>query len=216
MIILALSDIHSSFSMAESILQRESAAGCIVICGDFTTRGTAAEAANLLSLFRKMGVPIFAVAGNMDSADIDSYLAGAGSGINGTGKIFEDVGFFGVSASPTTFLRTPYEITEEAILARAESGWNDVQSARWKVLVTHTPPFQTKLDMILTGKHAGSRSIRSFIERSQPDLVVCGHIHEARGVDTIGKTQIVNCGAAARGMYARIFFAENVMAELCG
>ncbi len=214
--LLVLSDIHSSFSRVESILRHECAVDGIVICGDFTTRGTEAEVANALSVFRRAGVPIFAVAGNMDSPAIDSHLTETGSGINGIGRVFGDVGFFGVSASPPTLLHTPYEISEENILAKAETGWKDVQEARWKVLVTHTPPFQTKLDRILLGKHVGSRSIRSFVEHNQPDLVVCGHIHEARGVDTIGKTQIVNCGAAAQGLYARIHLAESMMVELCG
>jgi Icc-related predicted phosphoesterase len=48
----------------------------------------------------------------------------------------------------------------------------------------------------------GSSVIRTFIEREQPDLVLCGHIHESRGVDEIGETQIVNPGPVAEGHYA--------------
>jgi Icc-related predicted phosphoesterase len=46
-------------------------------------------------------------------------------------------------------------------------------------------------------------------------VVICGHIHEARGIDMIGTTRIVNCGPAGKGEYAGIYFVENVTMELC-
>jgi hypothetical protein len=48
----------------------------------------------------------------------------------------------------------------------------------------------------------GSAVIRSFVEREQPDLVLCGHIHESRGSDRIGRTQVVNPGPALARHYA--------------
>lgn len=72
----------------------------------------------------------------------------------------------------------PYEIQEEDILVKAETGWKDVQDARWKIFETHTPPSHTKLDRVQRGQHAGGRSIRNFIEHKQPDPVICGLIHE--------------------------------------
>jgi uncharacterized protein len=67
------------------------------------------------------------------------------------------------------------------------------------IYVMHSPPFQTKLDQIEGGKFTGSRSIRRFIERTQPLLTLHGHIHEAPEisrsyVDRIGKTLSVNPG----------------------
>jgi hypothetical protein len=44
----------------------------------------------------------------------------------------------------------------------------------------------------------------------QPDVVICGHIHEAAGVDTIGRSRMVNCGPAHRGSYGLIDIAEQV------
>ena len=62
------------------------------------------------------------------------------------------------------------------------------------ILVSHAPPYGTKADKI--GKeHCGNKSIRKFIEREKPDLVICGHLHEcARKEDRIGKTRIINPG----------------------
>lgn len=69
------------------------------------------------------------------------------------------------------------------------------------VYVMHSPPFGTPLDLIQGGS-AGSRSIRSFIERNQPLLALHGHIHESRELsgtyfDYIGKTLSINPGQSA-------------------
>ncbi|MBI2124506.1 metallophosphoesterase [Candidatus Woesearchaeota archaeon] len=62
------------------------------------------------------------------------------------------------------------------------------------ILVTHAPPYGTKLDK-LGRSHAGSKSFRNFIEKYKVDLHVCGHLHENFGKeDRIGKTEIINPG----------------------
>ncbi|OPY29844.1 MAG: hypothetical protein A4E27_00105 [Methanobacterium sp. PtaU1.Bin242] len=45
----------------------------------------------------------------------------------------------------------------------------------------------------------GSKSIRKIIEEFQPSLNICGHIHESRGSDKIGKTTVVNPGQISDG-----------------
>jgi len=70
------------------------------------------------------------------------------------------------------------------------------------VYVMHSPPFGTRLDLIQEGKPAGSRSIRTFIERNQPLLTLHGHIHESPELsgaylDHVGKTLSINPGQSA-------------------
>ncbi len=67
------------------------------------------------------------------------------------------------------------------------------------IYVMHSPPFQTRLDQSGEGAFTGSRSIRRFIERTQPLVTLHGHIHESPKisgsyVDRIGKTLSVNPG----------------------
>lgn len=63
------------------------------------------------------------------------------------------------------------------------------------VLVTHAPPYKTKLDKI--GKeYCGNKSITNFIKTSKNILLeICGHIHENAGKqDKINNTKIINPG----------------------
>lgn len=93
-------------------------------------------------------------------------------------------------SSPTPF-NTPGEYSEREMAERLErfSGLTPL------VLICHSPPWNTELDAIRPGLHAGSRSVREFIEREQPARFFCGHIHEAEGVALeMGGTRCVNVG----------------------
>lgn len=75
----------------------------------------------------------------------------------------------------------------------------------------HVPPYGTHIDLapkldenlkpILTpGRgyemdHVGSIAVREAIEKYQPMLGLHGHVHEARGVDKIGRTICINPGS---------------------
>lgn len=71
------------------------------------------------------------------------------------------------------------------------------------ILVCHQPPYGI-LDKVSSkyapkqwqGKHAGSKIILDYIQRKQPKYVFCGHIHEEKGMQKIGKTKIYNLGLA--------------------
>jgi Icc-related predicted phosphoesterase len=213
---LAFTDIHGSYESVDRIISSDQGADGIIIGGDLTTYGSPEEGEKAIRVFQNCGLPVFAVAGNMDSPEFDSKHEALGVSINARGMMLGEVGLFGVSASPFTSMNTPYEIEENEIARRAEMGWKDVSAARWKIFVPHSPPRDTKLDKIMLGRHVGSTAVRSFIEQHQPDVVVCGHIHEARGTDTIGKTKIVNCGPAGKGYYAVIVIGESISVEARG
>ncbi len=200
--ILAVADIHGSYGVLETILDREDPFDILVVAGDVTTRGTPEELESAILSARRRGPPVLAVAGNMDPPALEQSLLNLGVSVNGKGVTIGDAGFFGVSACPVTPFHTPYEIGEDEIARRAEAGWAQVTSARWKVFVPHAPPRETRLDRTFAGMHVGSTAVRECIERHSPHVVICGHIHEARGVDAIGDTHMVNCGPAGKGFYA--------------
>jgi Icc-related predicted phosphoesterase len=115
-----------------------------------------------------------------------------------------EIGIMGVGGSTPTPFSTPSEYEDEQIGAWLEQTYAAAQSFPLLVLVSHTPPYDTGADRIGSGAHVGSRAVRAFIERAQPDVCVTGHIHESRALDRLGKTVFVNPGAFGAGGYARL------------
>ena len=56
------------------------------------------------------------------------------------------------------------------------------------ILISHGPP-HCLCDVNINGEHCGSEALRSAIERTRPRLVVCGHVHEGRGISSIGSIE---------------------------
>ena len=79
------------------------------------------------------------------------------------------------------------------------------------IFLTHNVIYKTKLDKVskkahklVRGKHLGSKMFRRIIKKFQPVLHIGGHIHESRGKDKLGKTILINPGAAHEGKAAII------------
>ena len=47
------------------------------------------------------------------------------------------------------------------------NGYNKVKNAKWKIMVCHTPPKDTAIDVIRSGLHVGSSVVRDFIIKIQ-------------------------------------------------
>jgi hypothetical protein len=150
----------------------------------------------------------------MDSAAIDDRLVELGVSLDGRGIVLDDVGFAGASAAPHSPLHTPHEIPDGEFARRAEAGLAELGGCRVRILCPHAPPHGTACDRLRSGQHVGSPALRSLVEREQPDLVVCGHIHESRGEDTIGRTRVVNPGPVAAGHYALVEVADELSVSM--
>jgi Icc-related predicted phosphoesterase len=155
--------------------------------------------------------PVYFVPGNMDGADL---MAWSGSesvrGLHGRCEYWKNVGLIGLGGSPHGAFTTPIEYSEEEaaeILRRAQRNYHGGNL----ILVSHCPPKDTKIDRVVIGQHIGSTSVREFVMRAQPILVVSGHVHEAQGEDKIGSTVLVNTGPAKNGKYARISIDKSII-----
>jgi Icc-related predicted phosphoesterase len=109
---------------------------------------------------------------------------------------------------------SPFEISEEEIENALFEGSKKCTLKQSLIVVAHSPPINTKLDVAYSGGHVGSQNLRLFIEKKQPSVVFCGHIHEARGIDYIGNTVIANTGPARHGHCAVAVFNEKVEVQL--
>jgi uncharacterized protein len=191
--IIAFGDIHMECAGIEKITGL-SKADLVIITGDFTNFGGKKDASTILDVIRRINPKIYAVLGNMDKASVGNYLDELGINIHGKGFVLGDLGIFGVGGSNPTPFNTPTEFFEEELGDIVNKAYQYVTKAPIKVLVSHTPPFNTATDLIGSGVHVGSTAIRKFIEEKQPDFCFTGHIHESRGEDRIGRTLILNPG----------------------
>jgi len=139
-----------------------------------------------------VAAPVVFVPGNHDLPDPPCPPGG----INADGAIVEVAGLriAGLGGSGPHRYGFPYEWSEEEAEARLESVLVD-GVARPDVLLSHAPPAESRLDPTAGGRHVGSRAVDRWIERARPPLFVCGHIHEAWGVELRYGVCCLNAGA---------------------
>lgn len=205
--LLAFSDVHGRFDNVTLVLSATRDVDAVVVAGDITQFGTPADVDEAVAQWQPLAPVLMAVAGNIDSPQIERHLKKLGVSLNACCRQVGGVAFFGCSAAPIS-IGTPYEISEDDIAERLQRGAAGAENGRLRVLVSHAPP-RGVLDWTGSGVHAGSEAVRAFVEREQPTLVICGHIHEAAGQQRLGSTLVVNCGPALRGHYAVIELDAN-------
>lgn len=212
---VVVGDIHGATENFKMIPGLPEAAG-VIVTGDLTNYGGAAEALKVMRELEAPGLPVLAQIGNMDLAEVDAWLAEKGVNLHAACReLAPGVAIMGVGGSTPTPGHTPSEF-QEADYARWLAA-EEQEALAWphRVLVSHNPPRDTACDVLPGGLHVGSVSVREFIARARPEVCLCGHIHEARATDTIDGCQIVNPGALAEGGYALLRFSGGrLSAEL--
>jgi uncharacterized protein len=186
---MVFSDIHTDLRALKSAMEVEAEA--YVVAGDLVNWGRGLD---------KMAEPMLAKAsktyilpGNHESAADTASFCRCYGFHHFHGRSFELGGFHvaGLGYSSPTPFGTPGEYRED------EMGEQLAKFANLDplILICHSPPYDTKLDRIHEGLHAGSHAVREFIEKYQPTQFFCGHIHEAEGVVIhMGKTRAMNVG----------------------
>jgi uncharacterized protein len=207
-------DVHGRFEEVGEAVAAAGPVDVLVVGGDITTFGTPDDAERAIESWRPLAPTLLAVAGNCDSPEIDERLVDLGVSIDGRATVVEDVGFAGVSAAPLSPLHTPYELPDYELGDRAAKGLCEIAGCRVRVFCPHAPPHGTACDRLRSDEHVGSPALRALVERAEPDLVLCGHIHEARATDRLGHSQVVNPGPATTGNYALVDVGETVTVTL--
>ncbi|MDZ7344572.1 MAG: metallophosphoesterase family protein [candidate division KSB1 bacterium] len=211
--LLCITDIHGTIHRFEKILAATPRADLLIIGGDFTDFGKPPEVERLLDLAQAHTPQVLAVAGNCDSAEIDQLLIERGVSLHGRGVRIHDIGFFGLSAMPP-WRGDMYEFSEEELDRFLAAGYAQVEGSPSYIMVPHCPPRHSGVDRSASGANVGSTAVRSWVDKVKPILVVCGHIHEARGQSKIGETLVVNCGPARDGNYVVAEVGNEVKVEL--
>lgn len=168
----------------------------VLLGGDLTHFGGAAVARRLVDHIRAAGPAVLAVCGNCDRPEVEDYLSAEGLGLDRRAQVVAGAVVAGISGG-LPFGGCPYERSEEDFAAagvEARAAAVATGASGPTILVSHQPPYGTRCDRVLRLKHVGSHSIRRLVDEWQPDLVLCGHIHESRGRDRVGRSLILNPG----------------------
>ena len=192
--ILAASDIHDDKRTIEDLIKlaEDEKVDLIILAGDLTFGES--NVLNIVGPFKKVGKPIIIIPGNHETdATVDFWVKKYSPGVynlHGNAMKIYDIGIFGVGGANIGL----FQLDDSEFFEMLEKAHSKVKDARIKIMVTHAPPYGTKVDMIGLS-HVGSNGIREAIEKLKPNLCLCGHIHETFGIeDKIGKTKIINVG----------------------
>ncbi len=187
--ILAVSDLHGDSRRARKLadIAQKRGVDIVVIAGDITHFDI--DSTNMIGPFVEKGKKVLFVAGNHDSPATAEFLAEKYDITNLQFYSFThgNIGFFGCGGGNIG----PNIVSEKELAHYLRKGFEYVRDAEKKIMITHLHPAGTAMEK----SFRGSESIRNAIEEFQPDLHVCGHIHEAEGFeDAIGKTRVLCVG----------------------
>ena len=190
--ILAASDIHGDLDLVGKLAEKAKKVDLVILCGDLTFAESSLE--GIIGPFKAIGKKVLMVPGNHESIASIDFLASMYSpgvyNLHGSGIVVDGVGFFGCGLSDIGFFSLDDDDMEKNLL----DAYKLVKKSKKRIMITHTPPYDTNLDELGWVK-AGSKGIRRAIEVLKPKLCLCGHIHETFGFeDKIGKTRIINVG----------------------
>lgn len=201
--ILALTDIHGNLKDIPKLKSFIDEIDLIVIAGDFTDFGGRSEALPIINELKNLQRPLLAVHGNLDKIEILDLLEEEKISIHGKSKVIEEIAFVGCGGSSKTPMNTPTEYSEEELAQILHDGINNIKNYNQIILICHTPAKGFR-DKTFFGMHVGSQTVKDFIETNKPNLLICGHIHEARGSDKTGDTLIINPGPFKKGYFSII------------
>ena len=158
-------------------------------------------------------VDIFAIAGNDDPWSCDTVLETSEQLRPCEDRLIEVGGHEMIACSvvnPTPW-DSPREMDESALYDHLHGLAEQVSDPSRAIFMFHVPPYDSGLDtareinpddltvVMRNGQPheipVGSKAARQIIEEYQPLLALHGHIHESRGITTIGRTTCINPGS---------------------
>ena len=210
---IGFGDIHENVERLALIKDLDKASG-VLISGDLTN-GNVKKAEEIIKFLKQKNQNIYAQIGNMDTKDVELFLEKEGINVNfKLISLTEDVFLFGAGYSTPTPFNTPSEVSEDFLKQKLYEKIEEIKKVKNLIFMTHTPPYNTETDKLLSGEHVGSLVIRNFIEEVQPQVVLTGHIHESQGVDKIGRSIIINPGTLKNGYVIIKWENNNLVPEL--
>ena len=197
--ILVIGDHHGARPLFEELLEKvgDQKWHGVLLVGDLAPHTKTkspplelveAERDYLLRSLEPLSAPVLWVPGNHDPRELD----GPGN-IDRRSAEIAGLSIYGIGGAGPASFGFPYEWTDEEI--------RDLDPSPHQILLSHCPPYGAR-DRVLWGRRVGSRALTELAPRFR--VFVCGHIHEASGVQAFGdKTQgpqtlVLNAGSLGK------------------
>ena len=164
----------------------------VILNGDLTDHTGNPE--GMIGPFKKKGLEVAVMPGNHESmAELGGAMDFYGAkNLHGYTIIKGDVGIFGCGYADVG----PWQLREEEFFATLKRAHDSIKHLKKRIMITHIQPSDSILNVEMW---PGSTGVRKAIEEFQPDMHLCGHIHETQGIeDKIGKTRIINVGKTGK------------------
>jgi len=207
--VYAVADIHGKNERFERIRKNLSdlKADILILAGDisnFTKPGM------ILSRLNALAVPVLAIRGNSDLKRVDHLFSAFPNciPIHAVCTMIRSIPFVGIGGT----LPIPFR---SRICFNEQSGLRKIAPmiSTQTVLVTHTPPYGYQ-DLVMGRFHAGSSGLLRLIKRCQPQVLICGHVHEDGGLSAVGKTRVLNCALNRTNSGTLLVFKKGNLVDL--
>jgi len=186
--VLIFVDLHGSKKALKKIKEKASKADLILCAGDLSIFEQNLDF--LLFELNKLKKPVYVIHGNHEDEKVLKDLTSMFDNISFIhDKVIEKEGFsiIGFGGGGFSLVDKGFEKSMQKLMKK-------VKDNNKLILVTHAPPHNTKVDLILE-EHCGNKSITSFIKKHKPIIAISGHLHETAGKkDKIKETIVINPG----------------------
>ena len=199
--LLVISDLHAHNDVLDKMDDIFKQADAVLFAGDFAECFKPETGDEALEKLCSKHDTIFAVLGNCDNEVFLNDLEEKDISVEKALVFHEGLAFTGSGGGTKFTGKTEFERTEEECLSDFDIVVNSVEqggdNSLWQnlIIISHNPPKGKTVDAVNAALHAGSQQFTDFILEHKPLAVICGHIHEGRGVEKIGETTVINPGS---------------------
>ena len=194
--ILAAGDFHGNKDIARKLanIAEKEDVELVILNGDIVEDH---EPHGIVGYFINKNKRVILIPGNHESVSTIEMLANMYKATNLHNVyyvILGDVGIFG-SAGVTIGLSG---LPEEQIFENLKKGFEKIKHLPTKIMVTHGHPSGTLMEKFSQFVR-GSDGVRKAIDVLKPDIAICGHVHEAEGIEEkLGNTTLINVGKSGK------------------
>lgn len=192
--ILALSDIHGDRGFMKEMAEKgaQEKVDLVLLAGDILNFDEIKD--GLIGPFKEKGLEVAVLPGNHEGMAEINFLVEKYGVKNLHGYVLKkgDVGIFGCGYGDVGL----HQLNEEDFFQTLKNAHDALGTVKKKLMVTHIQPSESFIGL---GVWPGSSGVRKAIEEFQPDMHICGHIHETQGIEeVIGRTKVVNVGKSGK------------------